>query len=351
MKIFYAGLELATTDFVICVVNQKGKVVFKREGKSLEAEILKAASEMSRQCQGDIILHVEVGDLVNWGRRLFKPFVKEIVVSVPRENHWIAHDPHKSDQHDANKLATLCRNNQFKKVFFHESEERREFKMVVQHYEEMTRETTRIKGLIKARLRAHDMIRKDSSVFHPDHREAVLSQIKGEVSRECMIQLFCRLDSAKELRQRALDSMKKMSKRFPEVKLLMGIPGIRIINACRFVAYVQDPSRFPTARALWGYARLGVVQPTSNGRPIGPKHLNQAGCGTLKDISHKTFRACQRRSDNNLFKRTYKESLERTHNDSHARLSVQRKVLAVMRAVWMTGTPYRDDLGWAKAAA
>jgi hypothetical protein len=29
----------------------------------------------------------------------------------------------------------------------------------------------------------------------------------------------------------------------------------------------------------------------------------------------------------------------------HARLSVQRKILAVMRAVWITGEPYRDDLG------
>ena len=59
----------------------------------------------------------------------------------------------------------------------------------------------------------------------------------------------------------------------------------------------------------------------------------------------KSFEAALRRSDNNLFKRAYEQSLARTKDATHARLSVQRKILAVMRAVWMTGEPYRDELG------
>ena len=136
-----------------------------------------------------------------------------------------------------------------------------------------------------------------------------------------------------------------MSKTFPEVELLMTVPGVGIINSCRFVAYVQNPHRFKNVRSLWHYARLGVVQPSSNGRPIGPKHLDPAGCGSLKDVSRKTFEAAMRRADKNMFYRSYETSFELTKNSSHARLSVQRKVLAVMRAVWISGTPYRDDLG------
>jgi hypothetical protein len=87
------------------------------------------------------------------------------------------------------------------------------------------------------------------------------------------------------------------------------------------------------------------VQRSSDGRPIGGQHLDRAGCGALKDVSRKAFEAALRRRDDNLFKRAYEQSLARTGDATHARLSVQRKILAVMRAVWMTGRPYREELG------
>ena len=46
-----------------------------------------------------------------------------------------------------------------------------------------------------------------------------------------------------------------------------------------------------------------------------------------------------------LFRRFYERSLKRTGNAVHARLSTQRKVLSVARAMWRDNTDYNDSKG------
>ncbi len=46
----------------------------------------------------------------------------------------------------------------------------------------------------------------------------------------------------------------------------------------------------------------------------------------------------------NSFKRAYHEALARTHSETHARLSVQRKIVATLRAMWLSMSPDRDEL-------
>jgi len=53
--------------------------------------------------------------------------------------------------------------------------------------------------------------------------------------------------------------------------------------------------------------------------------------------------AIRSRHDNG-FKRTYQRALETTHDKTHARLTVQRKIVSTLRAMWITRTPYCDEL-------
>jgi len=84
---------------------------------------------------------------------------------------------------------------------------------------------------------------------------------------------------------------------------------------------------------------------SSNGKPLRrPKLDYSSGCGRLKDVSRKAFDVAQRLRSDNGFKRTYQRALETTHDKTHARLTVQRKILSTMRAIWISRTPYRDEL-------
>ena len=345
MKEFYAGLELASTYFVLCATNSRGQKIFQQKGLSKVGEITKTLREYRSKLKGHLSLNVESGELSVWGHGLATPYVDRVVITDPRQNHWIFKDQQKSDELDAFKLAQILRMGNFKPVYIDESEDRRDFKTIVKHYEAITSARAEDMVKLKARLRKFGILRKDSRIFHPSQREEVIKEVRSEFNREAILQLFRKIDYGTELKRDALRTMKKMSKQFPEVELLTTIPGVGHINACRFVGYVQNPHRFNNVRALWRYARLGIVQQTSNNKPIGPKHLDAAGCGSLKDVSRKTFDAAMKRKDSNMFSRCYEESLKKTNNSDHARLSVQRKVLSVMRAVWISGTPYRDDLG------
>jgi hypothetical protein len=64
----------------------------------------------------------------------------------------------------------------------------------------------------------------------------------------------------------------------------------------------------------------------------------------LKDVSRKAFEAAMRSSQDNGFKRAYQRALETTHDTTHARLTVQRKIVSTLRAMWITQTPYCEAL-------
>ena len=97
-------------------------------------------------------------------------------------------------------------------------------------------------------------------------------------------------------------------------------------------------------RKLWKYCRLSVSHRSSNGKPLRRPRLDRSGCGRLKDVSRKAFEAAMRRRDNNGFKRAYQRALETTHDAVHARLTVQRKIVSTLRAMWINQTPYCDEL-------
>src|SRR5437667_166092 len=127
-------------------------------------------------------------------------------------------------------------------------------------------------------------------------------------------------------------------------KLLRTVPGVGPIGACRFSAYIHTPQRFSSKRKLWKYCRLSVSHRSSNGKPLRRPKLDYSGCGRLKDVSRKAFEVALRSRTDNGFKRTYQRALETTHDKTHARLTVQRKILSTLRAIWLTRTPYREEL-------
>lgn len=341
----YVGLDLGSSQFEILAMDREGVAVDRRNLKTSELNLRAAFSQLRLEQKCELHVHLEAGELAGWTREVIAPLVTRVVIGDPRRSAWIANDPTKNDRLDAFKLADLLRMNRVHEVYYDDAKPRRIFKQVVQHYEDLTRRQAALKVKIKARLRVQGLIRKDTRVFAASEREAILDSLADKQLRAILRQLYDLLEATEAQRQEALKTMREMSRQFPEIAILKQTPGVKLINACRFAAYVQNPHRFSNLRSFWRYARLGVVQQSSDGKPIGPPHLDRAGCGALKDVSRKTFEAAMRRSDNNLFKRAYEQSLARNGDATHARLSVQRKILAVMRAVWISGEPYREELG------
>jgi transposase len=270
--------------------------------------------------------------------------VQRVVCSHPRDNAWIAKDADKCDQVDAFKLAELLRLNRFKEVHYPRERARREFKTLVQHYDELSAQQARLKTKVKARLRMQGVIVTGERLFSSSGRKPVLAQIESRDVRTAISQLYEVLDQSVVAQTQAKLLMLRAAQALPEIKLLRTVPGIGPIGACRFSAYIHTPQRFSSKRKLWKYCRLSVSHRSSNGKPLRRPRLDHSGCGRLKDVSRKAFEVAVRSRQDNGFKRAYQRALETTRDATHARLTVQRKIVSTLRAMWIRKTSYDDEL-------
>ena len=103
------------------------------------------------------------------------------------------------------------------------------------------------------------------------------------------LESFAVLNQMLETQNAAKLAMTGFSRQFAEVALLQTAPGVGIITACKFVAYLQTPKRFSNKRQLWRYCRLGVTRRESNGKRLSYPRLDRFGVGSLKDVSRKIF--------------------------------------------------------------
>src|SRR5882724_8139365 len=154
MEIVYVGLDLGSSNFQQVALNHEGVSRVNRDFSTSEANLVKAFSDL----RGEIHVHLEAGELAPWAASIIAPLVTRVVCSHPRDNAWIAKDNDKCDRVDAYKLADLLRLNRFKQVHYAPDQARRNFKQLLQHYDELTAHQARWKTKLKARLRMQGVI-------------------------------------------------------------------------------------------------------------------------------------------------------------------------------------------------
>jgi transposase len=340
MNTVYVGLDLGSSAFQQVVIRDDGSIRVNRDFSTSEANLIKAFSDQ----RGEIHVHLEAGELAPWAAAVIAPLVTRVVCSHPQSNAWIAKDADKCDRIDAYKLAELLRLNRFKEVHYPPQQSRREFKTLVQHYDELTQQQARLKTKIKARLRMQGVIVRGEQLFSATGRKAVLAAVKSVAVRTAISQLYAVLDQSLESQTEARLLMRRAAQAFPEIRIFETAPGVGPIGACRFSAYIHTPQRFSSTRKLWKYCRLSVSHRSSNGKPLRRPRLDRNGCGRLKDVTRKAFEAALRTRHDNGFQRAYRQALETTHDKTHARLTVQRKIVSTLRAMWINQTPYDDQL-------
>jgi len=151
MNIVYVGVDLGSSNFHQVAVNEAGVRKVNREFATSEANLIKAFADQ----RGEIHVHLEAGELAPWAISIIRPLVSRVVCSHPQSNAWIAKDADKSDRIDAFKLADLLRLNRFKEVHYPQQQSRRDFKTLVQHYDELTQQgPTRYREWAEVRVEA-----------------------------------------------------------------------------------------------------------------------------------------------------------------------------------------------------
>lgn len=278
-------------------------------------------------------LALEECGLGRWLAQVAAPHVTDAIVCDPRENHRISRHHHKCDEEDGYGLAHLHRLGALKEVWQPASDERAVFKCAAQAYLDAVTRQTALKLQLKAHYRQWGVIPTGSVVYGLLGRIEYLNRVRQSGVREQLQLLYQMLDSALEVERKARRLMVQLGKAFPEIERLRTVPGVGVIGAHLFVAFIQEPSRFETSQQLFRYCRLGIRERSSDGKPLGYQQLDRCGHGVLKAISYRAWLIGCKAQRGAVYE-FYLQSLERTHDQVHARLNTQRKVLQTLWVLW-----------------
>jgi transposase len=169
-----------------------------------------------------------------------------------------------------------------------------------------------------------------------------LKQLPYDALRSQALILYELLDQALASQTQCRRLLCQTGRQFPEVKRLRTVPGIGLVGAHLFVAYVQDPTRFRKFSQLTRYCRLGIRDRTSDDKPLGYQQLDRQGVGTLKAISYRAFLQAAKRRSGPVWD-FYQLSRRHTGSSTHARLNTQRKILLTLWTLWRTGREFEPE--------
>jgi transposase len=339
-KIAYLAMDVHARNCVLGEMDGNGKFCGNRSFTTCETEIIKALKAIKAKKK---FLVIEAGPLSNWVAQVASDYLTEVIICDPRENALIYKSSPKNDKVDTKKLCRLLRLGEFKAVYRPENDQRAIYKAAVQHYMDLRDQLTALKQKIKAMYRQWGVINVfTDSVYSVRGRDKFLTQVNHHPIYLQLKRLYALLDATAAMKQDAEKSMASLGRNYPEIKEFKKMPGMGPIGAHSFDAYIQTPHRFAKRSRLYKYCRLAVTDCTSDGKPLGYKRLDKSGINELKAVSYRAFLSAMK-GDNEV-KRFYLNSLQRTHDRTHARLNTQRKILSVMLSIWKKGHPYRAEL-------
>lgn len=219
---------------------------------------------------------------------------------------------------------------------------RRLFSRQVKEYERLTKALVTGKRQLRAFLQ-HWGDTQPVTKTNYAHPESITSRLEDPaLARQVRFQLE-RIGFLADQKRRQRQGFEQTAKDegYTEIDEFMCMPGVGVVRAHTFSAYLQTPHRFANRGQLIKFSRLAVRHHTSDGRRLRAERLSKAGHSSLKNLAHGAWKSAMK-SDNEV-NGFYQASLARCGNPDHARLNTQRKILITLWSLWKHNRTYRPD--------
>ena len=338
----YVALDVHQATTVASVRGEGGRVLARTILPTEEAAVV----EFFRGMRGSVHVAFEEGTQAQWLHDLLTSLVDRVVVCDRRGEKRLGN---KADQPDADELSESLRRGGLRAVY-HGSSHRATLKELTRSYQNLVEDSTRLMQRLKALSRARGIKASGKRVYHPAERDEWLEKLPEPGVRFRAEALYAELDVLRQLRPKAKARMVAEARRDPAWALLQTIPFFGDVRISLLLATMQTPWRFRTKRNLWAYAGLAVVTKTSAeyefvaGRPVRRKRspltrgLNRNYNRVLKDVFKGAATAATALPG--PLQDFYSARVARGMREELARLTVTRKIAAVVLRLWKRGEPY-----------
>lgn len=334
----YLALDVHKATVVASMRDASGRIVMKAtvptEGKAILRLVESAGARV----------HVafEEGTQAQWLHDLLIDHAERVVVCNVRGR---SETENKNDRIDADELSDRLRVGRLKSVY-HGAPEVLTLKELVRSYTGLVSDSTRVMLRIKAIFRGRAIGTSGVSVYRESQRKEWLAQLEGG-ARVRAAALLTQLDLLLELRPKAKTAMIAAARRLPGWKILRSMPFLGPVRVAQILAIMRTPHRFRTKRNLWPYAGLAVVTRSSadqefkdgklrrSKRAPLTRGLNRNHNPTLKSVFKGAAVSATTRPG--PLREYYEASLARGVKEDLAKVTLARKIAAVVLRLWKTG--------------
>jgi transposase len=334
---FYVGLDIHTTRIAICVLNETGQLVRRCQVRGIEEmlRILKGLPDRFEVCYEASCGYGHYHDLL-------QPLAARVVVAHPGQLRLIFRSRNKNDRNDAERLAKLLYLGEAPTVHV-PSLEVRTWRELINCRSQVIAKRTRAKNTLRALLRG-------AGVVPPRHpalwtktglawlRRLELPTLSQQLRRDLLLEEVETLNGQLRRIERQLSHQAEHT---PAVARLRSIPGVGIRTAEAVAAFVDDPDRFPNAKAVGRYFGLVPCQDQSGDRNrLG--HITREGAPVVRQLVAEAAWQAQRRSPT---VRAYFERVQRgdPQRKKIALVATAHYLVRVMWAMLKRGTMWEEN--------
>jgi transposase len=339
---YYVGLDIHSKRIAICLLSEKGQLVRRCQVRTLDEVLrtLEALPDRFEVCYEASCGYGHYHDLL-------RPLAARVLVAHPGRLRLIFRSKNKNDRNDAERLAKLLYLGEAPAVHV-PSLEVRTWRELINCRSQVIAKRTRAKNAARALLRG-------AGVTPPRHpglwTKSGLAWLRGlelptasqQLRRDLLLE---EVEALTRQVRRIEHELNHRARQAPAVAQLRSIPGVGARTAEAVVAFVDDPERFPNAKAVGRYFGLTPCQDQSGERNrLG--HITREGPPVVRQLVAEAAWQALRRSP------TVRAYFERTQRDDPQRkkialVATAHYLVRVMWAMLKRGTLWQEGRAMAK---
>ena len=332
----YVGMDVHWRQTTICILDENGRRV---KMMNVRGPWQKVLEELGR-IEGCWQVCFEASCGYGWLYERLKRMAQKVVVAHPGQLRLIFRSKRKNDRVDAEKLAKLLYLDEVPPVYV-PSVQVRSWRGMIEHRQKLLQEQVRTKNQLRSLLRTHGIVaprglwtKRGLAWIEAQEMPTSMDRLQRDILLE-------RLGSLRGLIERVEEALGEIAQSHAGMKLLREIPGVGIRTAEAVMAYVDDPQRFTSIKAIGSYFGLVPCQDQSAGKNrLG--HLTRQGPATVRKLLTEAGWQAIRRSQEI---RAYFERI-RQGNPERKRIALvatAHYLLRVMLAMLRTGEVWRAE--------
>ena len=340
----YIGLDGHKGSCTFVVLDEKGRL----RRKAVVEPHTQALIKFIKTIPGKRHLCVEEGTQSQWFYEIFSPHVHDLAVVQGRKSRG-----DKDDARDAWGLAERILKGDLGLRIWKVPESLTTLKDLVKSYETLNKDLTRVRNRLKHQYRSRGFVYSEDQCPYCKKSVLTLPNCQKPGFHQNLVLLHKQQQELVPLKAEAQKAMVAEAARHSITSILKTAPGIGPVRSAELLSIVIDPYRFRTSRQLWKYCGLAIVTRSSgdwaqkDGQWIRAQVAKTRGLN--RNFNHPAkaiFKGAAMTvitSKETHLRADYDRLLKTGTKPNLARLTISRKIAAIVLAMWKNKEVYDPE--------